>query len=222
MKLYLYNQTRNRELEEYQQKLNISSNDFLSLNTPTKKLLLVGGGLSPIQPDFSKTSFDITNIDFAPSKTQTKHLHQITGNFLETSLQSNYFDEAWALYSLPLYAQNRSSIYLFIAKSLLALVQGGKLRIFPLEFCNDPKLKTRDAEWEITTQEVTDTTVTFLSELEKYNVLTTYIVFGKSDEKAAIVSTPTTINEKLILNEVLCNIIRENTKNKLSKPEIYI
>ncbi len=222
MKLYLRNQTRNRDLDEYQQKLNISPQELSSLNTLTKRILLVGGGLSPIQPAFSKTFFAITNIDFAPSKPQTKRLYQITGNFLETSLQPSYFDEVWALYSLPLYAQNSSAIYVFIAKSLLTLIHGGKLRMFPLEFCNDSTLKTRDAEWEITTQEVTNTTVAFLSELTKYGVLTTYITCGKHYEKAAIVSTPKSARKKALLNKILHNIIVESTRNKYIPPEIYM
>lgn len=222
MKLYLHNQTRNRDLDEYQQKLCILPQELLSLNSLTKKILLVGGGLSPIQPAFSKTFFEITNVDFAPSKTQTRRLHQITSNFLEITLQQNYFDEVWALYSLPLYAQNHSSIFVFIAKSLLTLIPGGKLRMFPLEFCNDPTLKTRDAEWEITTQEVTNTTVTFLSALEKYAVLTSYIECGKLYEKSAVVSTPKSTYEKALLNETLNNIITERAKNKYIPPKIYL
>ena len=57
MKLYLYNQTRNRDIEEYFDKLQISATDFNAINTPDTQILLVGGGMSPIQPNFSKTNF---------------------------------------------------------------------------------------------------------------------------------------------------------------------
>lgn len=221
MKLYLYNQTRDRDLDEYKNKLLISRDDFHQINQVQKNILLVGGGISPIQANFSTIRANITNIDFSPSEIQTDHLHQINGNFLTEDFRINYFDEIWSLYSLPLYATNLYSIYMFIAKSMLILVPGGKLRIFPLEFSDDKKMKTRDAEWDISTEIVTSTTIEYLSKLEKYKVKTTYTNFGKHDEKTVICVAPKGLTAKHKLNENLIDTIKQFSKHETITPEIY-
>ena len=64
MKLYLYNQTRNRDLNEYTKKLLISTYEFHQINQAQKNILLVGGGVSPIQDKFSTLRANITYIYF--------------------------------------------------------------------------------------------------------------------------------------------------------------
>ena len=221
MKLYLYNQTRNRDLNEYTKKLLISTYEFHQINQAQKNILLVGGGVSPIQDKFSTLRANITNIDFSPSEHQTNHLHQIAGNFLTEKFGINYFDEIWSLYSLPLYATDKTSIYIFIAKSMLILVPGGKLRIFPLEFGDDTKMKTRDAEWDISTEVVTKTTIEYCSELEQYDVNTTYTDFEKHDEKTVISIAPTRMKAKHKLNKILIDTIKQCSINAIITPEIY-
>ena len=222
MKLYLYNQTRDRDLDEYIQKLNISSSEFDKLNTSKTNILLVGGGFSPIQPKFIQTLFHITNIDFNPSEYQTEKLHQISGDFLTKKIQNNFFDEVWALCSLPLYAQQTSSVDIFFAKSILALKPGGFLRAFPIEFNSYDKLVTRDAEWEISTPMVTGATMDFLSELQPFNVSIDFSLPNKNNEKAVIVKIPKDIATKSALDNKMIEIIKAQVKNmrKLSKIQI--
>ena len=222
MKLYLYNQTRNRDIDEYVQKLNICSSEFDKLNTSKTNILLVGGGFSPIQPKFSQTLFNITNIDFNPSEYQTERLHQFSGDFLTQKIQNNFFDEVWALYSLPLYAQQTSSVDIFLAKSILALKPGGVLRAFPIEFGGDDKLVTRDAEWEISTAMVTNATIDFLSKLQPFSVSIDFSLPNKNNEKAVIVKVPKDITTKLALDNKMIEIIKAQAKNirKLSKIQI--
>ena len=221
MKLYLYNQTRDRDLDEYKKKLLISTYEFDQINQTKKNILLIGGGISPIQDKWSTIRANITNIDFSPSEIQTDRLHQITGNFLTEDFCINYFDEIWSLYSLPLYAPDTSSIYIFIAKSMLILVPGGKLRIFPLEFGDDKKMKTRDAEWDISTEIVTNTTIEYLSKLKKHEVKTTYTNLGKHDEKTVISVVPKDLKAKHKLNKNLIDTIKQFSRNETITPEIY-
>jgi len=222
MKLYLHNQKRNRDIDEYIQKLHISPSEFDKLNMPQTNILLVGGGFSPIQPEFSKTLFHITNIDFNPSALQTDKLHQITGDFLTQDTDTDSFDEIWALYSLPLYAQQAASIYVFIAKSMLSLAPNGKLRVFPIEFNNDTKLVTRDAEWEISTTDVTQTTIKFLDELKKIGVLIEIIPANINNEQTVIVKVPGSSAEKSVLNDKMREVLRKQAEefSKLSKIQI--
>ncbi len=221
MKLYLYNQTRNRDIEEYFDKLQISATDFNAINTPDTQILLVGGGMSPIQPNFSKTNFVITNIDFAPSNVHNNKLNQIKGDFLVVSCQQNFFNEIWALYSLPLYAKSVEAIRVFFAKSILALAPKGTLRIFPLEFSDDTKLKTRDAEWEITTKTVTETVVSILTDLKTYGISTRYIKCGKQDEYAAVIKIPDEKIKKNILDNRMTQIIQQFANHNLTPQKIY-
>lgn len=222
MKLYLHNQTRNRDIDEYIQKLCISQSEFDRLNSSQYHVLLVGGGFSPIQPKFSQTLFHVTNIDFSPSKQRTTKLHQITGDFLTQNLKKNSFNEVWALYSLPLYAQQVSSIDIFMAKAILALRPKGKLRIFPLEFNDDKKLITRDAEWEISTRVVTNTTMNFLSQLKQWGVSVKIIPLNANNEKTVIIKVPNNFFKKYLLNKKMLEIARKQTE-KLSKlPKIQL
>lgn len=63
MNLYLFNQKRNRDLNEYLDKLCISTEDFCQLIV-MKKILLVGGGNSTIQEYFAKNKNEYCKCGF--------------------------------------------------------------------------------------------------------------------------------------------------------------
>lgn len=117
MKLYLYNQTRDRDLDEYIQKLNISSSEFDKLNTSKTNILLVGGGFSPIQSKFIQTLFHITNIDFNPSEYQTEKLHQISGDFLTQKIHNNFLMK-YGLCARCLYMRSKHHLLIFSWQNL--------------------------------------------------------------------------------------------------------
>ena len=94
-----------------------------------KKLLLIGGGNSPIQHTFNRLGIDcnITNIDPYITNPRTAHTN-IKLDFTKTTF-TNEFDEIWALYSLPLYSPNIEHAVKFYLAAIIALKPGGILRI---------------------------------------------------------------------------------------------
>lgn len=94
-----------------------------------KKILLIGGGNSPIQYTFNRLGIDcdITNIDPYITNTRTARTN-IRCDFTKTSF-TNEFHEIWALYSLPLYSPNIQHALQFYCCAVMALKPGGILRI---------------------------------------------------------------------------------------------
>lgn len=94
-----------------------------------KKILLVGGGNSPIKKTFDrlKINCNITNIDPYIINPETAHTN-LKIDFTETKF-TNEFDEIWALYSLPLYSPNIEHAIKFYLTAIIALKPGGTLRI---------------------------------------------------------------------------------------------
>lgn len=172
MNLYLFNQKRDRDLDEYLTKLQISKEEFESINDMKRRLLMIGGGNSLIQNEFqTNTLMHIINIDLnPPSDNFDSRIQNIKGDFLTFEPTLNYFDEIWALYSLPLYASNPSAIELFFLKSFLTLKSKGVLRFFPLEYDENPKLHTKDADYDMTTMECTKTVLRILEKMNCYGI----------------------------------------------------
>lgn len=94
-----------------------------------KKILLIGGGNSPIKQTFNrlKINCNITNVDPYIINPQTAHTN-IKLDFTKTTF-TNEFDEIWALYSLPLYSPNIEHAVKFYLAAIIALKPGGILRI---------------------------------------------------------------------------------------------
>lgn len=158
MKLYLSKQKRNRDLDEYLNKLGIAEVDFAQLNQMDKKLLIVGGGYSLVEPLFnSRTTMTITNIDLDPPlNNNSPRIINIKGDFTLMPPTFNNYDEVWALYSLPLYSPNKKAIFMFLMNAILSLKPSGHVRFFPLEFDDNPVIKTRDADFDMTIMECTN------------------------------------------------------------------
>jgi len=103
--------------------------DNLSRFFNNKKLLLVGGGKSPIKRTFDLLHINchVTNVDKYVLGNNTAHV-SIGQDFIDTNFVDE-FDECWALYSLPLYSTEIQHATAFYVKSVLALRPGGILRI---------------------------------------------------------------------------------------------
>jgi hypothetical protein len=121
-----------RPLTEYLQYLNIQSGELKSLSN--KHILLIGGGLSPVRSwlEAVKVKAVVTNLDFFYDADETVAHNHISEDFYKWEAPLDFFNEIWALHSLPLYSLSRIEVELFFAKSLLMLAPGGSLRVFPI------------------------------------------------------------------------------------------
>ena len=116
-----------RPLSEYLKAFNIPRKKLYKLHG--KKILLIGGGNSPIQHTFNRLGIDcdITNIDPYITNTRTARTN-IRCDFTKTNFK-NEFHEIWALYSLPLYSPSITHALQFYCNAVIALKPGGILRI---------------------------------------------------------------------------------------------
>lgn len=209
MNLYLNNQNRRRDLDEYLNKLLVSPNEFNALNQQDNRLLLIGGGYSPHQSLFlQKTQMQIVNIDLAPPTENIEdRCVSIRADFSAKPLYFNYFNEIWALYSLPLYSPSVESIYLFIANAIIATKPGGIIRIFPIEFEKTNKMNTRDADYDITTEECSNTIINILHILKQYNITNKIVEYSRKDidrkEYTILIYIQNNSNEKEELNNAM-------------------
>lgn len=218
MNLYLFNQKRNRDLNEYLDKLCISTEDFLSINSNEKKILLVGGGNSTIQEYFAKkTKMNIVNVDFDPPQdSEGDRIRNIKADFVADCDYKDEFDEIWALYSLPLYSPSKEMIYKYILKALLALKPEGVLRFFPIEYDKNEKLKTKDADYDMATMENTRTVLKVLDSIKEYGVEVERVRKEKQNinriEEAAILTNKFEIEEKNKFNLILEEDIKKYSR----------
>ena len=123
-----------RDLQEYISEFKLPENYIQTLNG--KKLLLVGGGRSPIQEtlDNMHIDCDVTNVDpYADNNTKSARTIY-KKDFIDVDFV-NEFDECWALWSLPLYSQNAWHAACFYIRAAIALKPGGKLRVAPHPEC---------------------------------------------------------------------------------------
>lgn len=127
-----------RTLATYDKFFNTSQNDHQELSG--KKLLLVGGGNSPIKENLTGGGVDVhvTNIDpLADPNDHANADEPIRGDFFHTPIESGQYQEIWASHSLPMYAFDRDQVRDFYRKSLEGLVSGGVLRIMPIDRFSD-------------------------------------------------------------------------------------
>jgi len=190
-------------------KLLVSPDEFNALNRQGNKLLLVGGGYSPHQSLFlQKTQMQIVNIDLAPPTENIEdRCISIRSDFSTKPLYYSYFNEIWALYSLPLYSPSVESIYLFIANAIIATKPGGIIRIFPIEFEKTNKMNTRDADYDITTEECSNTIINILHFLKQFNITNKFVEYPGDDmdrkEYTILIYIQNNSNEKEELNSAM-------------------
>lgn len=121
-----------RQLPEYIQYL--VKNGESIFRTQDKKLLLIGGACSEIRRwlDEVKIPVEITNIDFYCEKNSSVSHQHIKADFYDWSIRTNYYDQEWALWSLPAYTFSQEEVEMFFIKAVMGLSPGGILRVFPL------------------------------------------------------------------------------------------
>ncbi|MDR2717268.1 MAG: hypothetical protein LBB89_04290 [Treponema sp.] len=134
-----------RPLTEYLQYLYILPEDLKSLSN--KQILLIGGGVSPVRSwlEAVKINSVVTNLDFYYDADEKVSHNHISEDFYKWEAPTDFYNEIWALHSLPLYSLSCLEVELFFAKSLLMLAPGGNLRIFPINDGNlDAIFNTKD------------------------------------------------------------------------------
>jgi hypothetical protein len=121
-----------RPLTEYLQYLNIQTGELKPLSN--KHILLIGGGVSPVRSwlEAVRIKAVVTNLDFFYDADETVAHNHISEDFYKWEAPLDFYNEIWALHSLPLYALSRIEVELFFAKSLLMLAPGGNLRVYPI------------------------------------------------------------------------------------------
>jgi len=122
----------NRPLTEYLQYLNIQSADLRSL--ANKQILLIGGGKSPVRSWLEGINIEatVTNLDFFYDADETVAHNHISEDFYQWEAPADFYNEIWALHSLPLYSLSCVEVELFFAKALRMLAPGGNLRVYPI------------------------------------------------------------------------------------------
>jgi len=121
-----------RPLTEYLQYLNILPEDLKALSN--KQILLIGGGMSPVRSwlEAIKINAVVTNLDFFHGANEAVAHNHIDEDFYKWEAPKDFYNEIWALHSLPLYSLSNIEVELFFAKSLLMLAPGGNLRVYPI------------------------------------------------------------------------------------------
>jgi len=121
-----------RELKDYQNLLGISQTEISALSG--KKLLMIGGGHSPIKRELEKMGVDcnITNIDPIAKEDGEVCDVLIGDDFFDVDTGEDKYDEVWALFSLPTYAFTEDQVRDFYVRALSWLKQGGILRAGPI------------------------------------------------------------------------------------------
>jgi hypothetical protein len=121
-----------RQLPEYMQYLGMKHDNIWRKND--KKLLLIGGGESEIRAWLQRIGvcLEITNIDFYCEPNQSVSNYHIKEDFYDWKIPVDYYDQEWALWSLPAHSLSKTEVYKFFAKSAIGLAPNGVLRIFPI------------------------------------------------------------------------------------------
>lgn len=122
-----------RSLESYKTNLRIVPQELRG-----KRILLIGGGLSPICQELEQEGVDaeVVNVDkFFPLKNKHCEHIKIPGDFNSSSIDQELFfekyDEVWASYSLPAYLKKVEDVPIFLKRALRTLKTNGILRIIP-------------------------------------------------------------------------------------------
>jgi hypothetical protein len=124
-----------RHFEEYKDYL--FGNEEFNLNG--KRILLIGGGSSPILTDLLELGFcpkSVTNVDpYALPQNDSRQVLQ-REDFLKHKIQYDSYDEIWALFSLPFWLDDIKQTNTFLVNALLGLAPNGNFRIYPIPLEN--------------------------------------------------------------------------------------
>lgn len=121
-----------RQLPEYMQFLTVKGTNIW--REIDRKLLLIGGANSEIRKWLHEIDInaEITNIDFYSEPNPSVSEHHIKEDFYDWKIHLNYYDQAWALWSLPAYSFSKTELEIFFIKAAISLAPGGILRVFPV------------------------------------------------------------------------------------------
>jgi len=138
----------NRTLNDYLYHFNLNINYLESLcgRKSNPRILLIGGGESPIKQMLNgqEIPIHITNVD--PIKyTNPENTADCTINedFLTADIVGK-FDEIWCLFSLPYYLVNPIDVNNFYKKALDSLADEGVLRIYPIKLVERDSLSFKE------------------------------------------------------------------------------
>lgn len=165
-----------RPLSEYMAAFKLTIDNIRRLKN--KKLLLVGGGNSPIQKTLNRLHIncDVTNVDPYVSSSSDTARSVLVQDFVTTDFV-NEFDECWALFSLPLYSPNTFHGACFYARAAISLKPGGILRVGGLpQYTNGALLAEHinRSDMDILESRVKDLLVSPTADLEKYELKLKY------------------------------------------------
>jgi hypothetical protein len=135
-----------RGIHDYRTNLQIREWDYENTNTSGKpfdldgkKILVVGGGKSPIARQLRQYNYRpeiIVNVDKYTMPTgdyaTERNTKLVREDFLTAKIENDLFDEVWALFSLPCYCKTNAEAGAFFKKATLALAPNGHLRIAPI------------------------------------------------------------------------------------------
>lgn len=131
-----------RPLDDYVKYLDMYNDDVKDWQS---QILVVGGGDSPLASQLTERGITVPIINIDPSFPDRKPLNEskkYPWNFLDSKttalLRQQKFDEAWALYSLPMYALSANDITQFYHQALTGLKPNGILRVFPYNHFSRP------------------------------------------------------------------------------------
>lgn len=121
-----------RQLPEYMQYLAPKDEDIW--RKTDKNILLIGGGQSNIRQWLKKigNKSKITNVDFYTHYKSTVSHNHFKEDFYDWQIESDHYDQEWALWSLPSYALSKKELEIFYIKSAIGLAPSGVLRVFPI------------------------------------------------------------------------------------------
>jgi hypothetical protein len=108
-------------------------------NPNGKRILLIGGGNSPILTNLLELGFwpkSVTNVDpYALPQNDSRQMLQWE-NFLNYKISYDSYAEIWALFSLPFWLDDIKQTDTLLSKALLGLAPNGNLRIYPVPLEN--------------------------------------------------------------------------------------
>jgi hypothetical protein len=124
-----------RDLADYMKYLDIPEEQMKDWRS---SIMVVGGGDSPLASQLKERGLQVPCVNIDPCFPQHNPLNETQKhpwNFLDSKvtglLKQQKFDEAWALFSLPMYALSPNDITQFYRQALTGLNTNGILRVFP-------------------------------------------------------------------------------------------
>jgi|GEM_PF-6114032 len=127
-----------RGLSQYAGFLRLPEGDLLKRMLDKRKILLVGGGRSPIYKDLKEQGIEpnlILNVDpYTDTKLVEKNkvCKHLRLDFLETDFK-NVFDAVYSLWALPAYCRSMEQARMFYKKTMIATAPFGSVRVYPTD-----------------------------------------------------------------------------------------